>query len=172
MFETDLGSASVVALYLSPSLNLRLRPKLFREVRPGAWIVSHNFDMGDWKPDTTVRVTWPAGTTSAVHAWRLPADVAGTWEVVVSGDTGERRFRVGVDQQYQRLSGTASEAGRTMTVAGARLLGDSVELELSGRSGDSPDLLRLAGRVSGSEMTGTALIGANTARASWRAVRP
>jgi SAM-dependent methyltransferase len=173
MFETDLGSATVVALYLSPSLNLRLRPKLFREVRPGAWIVSHNFDMGDWKPDTTVQVTWPAGTTSAVHAWRLPADVAGTWEVVVSGDdVDERRFRVRLVQQYQQLTGTASEGGRTMTVAASRLAGDSVELELSGRTGDLPDLLRLAGRVSGSEMTGTAWTAANTAGTTWRAVRP
>ena len=172
MFETDLGSATVVALYLSPSLNVRLRPKLFREVRPGAWIVSHDFDMGDWKPDTTVRVTWPAGTTSAVHAWRLPADVAGTWEIVVSGDVGERRFRVRLIQQYQRLSGTASERGRTMTMAAARLAGDSVELELSGRTGDLPDLLRLAGKVSGSEMMGTVWTAANTAGTTWRAVRP
>lgn len=171
MFETDLGSATVVALYLSPSLNVRLRPKLFREVRPGSWIVSHNFDMGDWKPDTTVRVTWPAGTTSAVHAWRLPADVGGTWEVVVSGDVGERRFKVRFDQQYQQLSGTASEAGHSMTVAAARLAGDSVELELSGRTGDLPDLLRLAGAVSGSEMTGTVWTAANTAGTTWRAVR-
>ena len=148
MFETDLHSATVVALYLSPALNVRLRPKLFREVRPGAGIVSHNFDMGDWKPDTTVfRVTWPAGTTSAVHAWRLPADVAGTWEVVVSGGgSGERRFRVGFDQQYQQLSGTASEEGHTDDKpVWARLLGDSVEFELAGRTGDLPDLLRLGG---------------------------
>ncbi len=172
MFETDLGSASVVALYLSPSLNLRLRPKLFREVRPGAWIVSHNFDMGDWKPDTTVSVTWPAGTTSAVHAWRLPADVAETWEVVVSGDEGERRVRLRLVQQYQRLSGTASERGRSMTMATARLAGDSVELQLSGRTGDLPDLLRLAGKVSGSEMMGTVWTAANTAGTTWRAVRP
>ena len=59
-----------------------------------------------------------------------------------------------------------------MTVAGARLLGDSVEFELSGRTGDLPDLLRLAGRVSGSEMTGTVWSAANTAGTSWRAVRP
>jgi SAM-dependent methyltransferase len=172
MFETDLSSATVVALYLSPALNVRLRPKLFREVRPGAWIVSHNFDMGDWKPDTTVSATWPTGTTSAVHGWRLPADVAGTWEVVVSGAAGERRFAVRLEQHYQQLSGTASEAGRTMTVAAARLAGDSVELELSGRTGDLPDLLRLAGRASGSEMTGTVWTAANTAGPTWRAVRP
>jgi SAM-dependent methyltransferase len=172
MFETDLRSATVVALYLSPSLNVRLRPKLFREVRSGAWIVSHNFDMGDWTPDTVLRVSWPAGTTSTVQAWQLPADVAGTWEIAVSGDAPDRRFRVRLVQQYQRLSGTASEGGRTMTLAAARMAGDSVELELSGRTGDLPDLLRLAGKVSGSEMSGTAWTAANTAGTRWQAMRP
>ena len=57
-------------------------------------------------------------------------------------------------------------------VAGARLLGDSVEFELAGRTGDLPDLLRLAGRVSGSEMTGTVWTAANTAGTNWRAARP
>ncbi|HEU4524091.1 MAG TPA: class I SAM-dependent methyltransferase [Gemmatimonadales bacterium] len=172
MFETDLRSATVVALYLSPALNVRLRPKLFREVRPGAWIVSHNFDMGDWKPDTVVRVRWPAGTTSTVQAWQLPADVAGTWAIAVSGDGAERRFRVRLVQQYHELSGTASESGRTMTLAAARLAGDSVELELSGRTGDHPDLLRLTGKVTRGEMRGVAWSAANTAGTRWRAVRP
>jgi hypothetical protein len=151
---------------------VRLRPKLFREMRPGGWIVSHNFDMGDWTPDTTVRVSWPAGTTSTVQAWQLPADVAGTWEIVVSGDGAERRFRVRLVQQYQELSGTASEAGRSMTLAAARLAGDSVELELSGRTGDHPDLLRLTGKVEAGEMAGTVWSAANTAGTRWRAVRP
>jgi SAM-dependent methyltransferase len=172
MFETDLRSATVVALYLSPSLNVRLRPKLFREVRPGTWIVSHNFEMGDWKPDTVVRVTWPAGTTSAVQAWRLPADVAGTWELVVSSDTGERRFRVRFSQQYQQVNGTASEDGRTVTVGGARLAGDSLAFRLSAKAGDRPDLLRFAGRVLGPEMTGIVRSDSDTVGARWRAIRP
>ena len=172
MFETDLRSATVVALYLSPSLNVRLRPKLFREVRPGAWIVSHNFGMGNWTPDTVLRVSWPAGTTSTVQAWLLPADVAGTWELVVSSDAGERRLRVRFVQQYQQVSGTASEDGRTMTVADARLAGESLEFALSGPVGDHPDFLRLAGKVSGSEMTGTVRSPANMAGTRWRAVRP
>jgi SAM-dependent methyltransferase len=162
MFETDLGSATVVALYLSPALNVRLRPKLFREVRPGTWVVSHNFPMGDWMPDTVVRVTWPSGTTSAVQAWQVPADVAGTWEVVVSHEAGDRRFRVRFDQQYQRVSGTASEGGRSLGVESVRLAGDSIEFQLSGKRGDGREVLSLAGRVAPSRMNG----------GSWRAVRP
>jgi hypothetical protein len=56
LFQTDLTEATVVTLYLSPELNLRLRPKLLRELRPGARIVSHDFDMGDWAPVRTFRV--------------------------------------------------------------------------------------------------------------------
>lgn len=51
LFETDLSGASVVTLYLLPDVNLRLRPKLLRELKVGSRIVSHAFDMGDWKPD-------------------------------------------------------------------------------------------------------------------------
>jgi len=170
MFETDLSTATVVALYLSPALNVRLRPKLFREVRPGAWIVSHNFDMGDWTPDTVVRVTWPAGTTSAVRGWRLPADVAGTWDVVVWLQGGPRRLRLRLEQRYQRLSGTASEAGRTVAVVHARLAGDSIALDLAGPS-DRADVLGLVGGVAGAEMTGMVRPGAGQDSARWRARR-
>jgi ribosomal protein L11 methylase PrmA len=56
LFETDLRSATVVMLYLWPEVNLRLRPKLLRELRPGARVVSHAHDMGDWKPARTAAV--------------------------------------------------------------------------------------------------------------------
>jgi trans-aconitate methyltransferase len=56
LFETDISPATVVTLYLSPSVNARLEPKLRRELRPGTRIVSHQFPMPDWAPDMTVRV--------------------------------------------------------------------------------------------------------------------
>lgn len=171
MFETDLRSATVVALYLSPSLNVRLQPKLFREVRPGARIVSHNFGMGDWMPDTVVRVTWPAGTTSTVQVWVLPADVAGTWELTVSAPGEERHLRVRFNQRYQEVSGTASEGGRTVALAGARLAGDRLEFRLTTRNGEE-EVLHFAGRVAGGEMAGMVRTQAGGVETRWRAVRP
>jgi precorrin-6B methylase 2 len=53
LFTTDISEATVVTLYLLPSLNLKLMPKLMKELRPGTRIVSHSFDMGDWKPEQT-----------------------------------------------------------------------------------------------------------------------
>jgi SAM-dependent methyltransferase len=67
LFETDLREASVVTLYLLPSLNLKLRPKLMRELRKGTRVVSHDFDMGDWKPEQTVNVQ--GGT---LYLWTIP----------------------------------------------------------------------------------------------------
>lgn len=56
LFEADISKATVVTLYLLPEVNLRLRPKLLRELKPGTRIVSHNYDLGDWKPEKTVRL--------------------------------------------------------------------------------------------------------------------
>lgn len=56
LFEADISGATVVTLFLSPEVNLRLRRKLMNELRPGARIVSHYHDMGDWKPYRTINV--------------------------------------------------------------------------------------------------------------------
>lgn len=55
LFETDLGKATVITMYLLSEINLKLRPKL-EKLKPGTRIVSHSFDLGDWKPDKTVTV--------------------------------------------------------------------------------------------------------------------
>jgi SAM-dependent methyltransferase len=68
LFTVDLKDATVVTLYLLPEVNLRLRPRLLAELRPGTRVVSHAFDMGDWKPEKTVKVD---GRT--VYFWTIPA---------------------------------------------------------------------------------------------------
>ena len=71
LFQTELADATVVMLYLSRELNLRLRPKLLRELRPGARIVSHVFDMGDWVPNRTIRVE-ARERSAQVFLWIVP----------------------------------------------------------------------------------------------------
>ena len=73
LFETDLSKATVVTLYLLPEWNLQLRPRL-QQLKRGTRIVSHDWDMGDWKPDRTVEVDAPDKTTglekkSRIHLW-------------------------------------------------------------------------------------------------------
>ena len=70
LFETDFREANVVALYLLQSLNLKLRPLLLEQLKPGSRIVSHAFDMGSWEPDQTVHVD---GYTA--YLWIVPEKV-------------------------------------------------------------------------------------------------
>jgi SAM-dependent methyltransferase len=71
LFDTDVSEASVVMLFLSPELNLKLRPKLLRELKPGSRIVSHWHDMGDWKPQKAVRVR-SSDRERSVYLWTIP----------------------------------------------------------------------------------------------------
>ena len=68
LFKTNFKDATVVTLYLLPDLNLKLRPRLWAELRPGTRIVSHQFDMGDWKPEKKLELS---GRT--IYFWTIPA---------------------------------------------------------------------------------------------------
>jgi ribosomal protein L11 methylase PrmA len=67
LFEVDFSEATVVTLYLLPRINLQLRPKLLAELKPGTRIVSHGFDMGDWKPEQAVTVG-----NNTIYLWTVP----------------------------------------------------------------------------------------------------
>ena len=76
IFDARISDATVVTLYLLPAVNMRLRPKLLSELRPGTRIVSHNYDMGDWAPEQTIRVKTPTGDHT-VYYWIVPRRAAG-----------------------------------------------------------------------------------------------
>jgi tRNA G37 N-methylase Trm5 len=67
LFESEISGATVVTLYLLPSLNLKLQPKLLKELKPGTRVVSHAFDMGTWKPDRELTVA-----ARRVYLWTIP----------------------------------------------------------------------------------------------------
>jgi 16S rRNA G966 N2-methylase RsmD len=71
MFRIDVSEATIVTLYLSEKLNVLLRPKLLSELRPGSRILSHDFRMGDWQPEQTVRVPW-GKLYRTVYLWTVP----------------------------------------------------------------------------------------------------
>ncbi len=71
LFQTDLSQATVVTLYLLPSVNLQLQPKLLQELKPGTRIISHDFDMGEWKPERVERVQGPA-RQHTIYYWVVP----------------------------------------------------------------------------------------------------
>ena len=67
----DLSPASVVTMYLYPGANLRLRAAIMRQLKPGSRVVSHDFSMGDWKPDRVERMTDSAGLVRTLYLWRI-----------------------------------------------------------------------------------------------------
>jgi len=71
IFEADFRQATVVTMYLLQEVNMRLRPKLLRDLRPGTRIVSHNYDLGDWKPQRTIKMAMPDGD-HWVYFWVVP----------------------------------------------------------------------------------------------------
>jgi SAM-dependent methyltransferase len=69
LFDADFRDASIVTLYLLPDVNLRLRPKLLKDLKVGSRVVSHQFDMGDWKPDKEIHIDW-----RRVYLWTVTAE--------------------------------------------------------------------------------------------------
>jgi SAM-dependent methyltransferase len=121
LFVTELHTASVVTLYLRDDVNLRLRPKLLRELPPGSRVVSHDFDMGDWRPDRTQRVRGPH-RDHRLHLWLVPAPVAGVWLVRLGG----RDALLNLTQRYQMVGGTLSVDGREQPIMNGRMAGDRI----------------------------------------------
>lgn len=75
LFKTNLRDANVVTLYLLPNVNLKLRPKLFEELKPGTRVVSHAFNMGDWKPEREEQVKANNGRTYTLYQWTIPENI-------------------------------------------------------------------------------------------------
>jgi len=73
LFETDFSEATVVVVYLLPHLNIRIRPELFRQLKPGTRVVSHDFDMGEWHPNRVMRIHKPAEST--LYYWVIGSQI-------------------------------------------------------------------------------------------------
>jgi SAM-dependent methyltransferase len=116
IFKSDFSDATVVTMYLLPSLNLRLRDTILK-MRPGTRVVSHAFDMGDWEPDRTIRTDDASG-----YLWIVPANIGGRWAFEIGND----RFAADLVQQYQKLS-----MPRAATFRDGRVRGTAVSLTRS-----------------------------------------
>ncbi len=120
LMEVDFSEATVITLYLLDMVNVELRPRLLEELKPGTRIVSHAFDMADWKPDRHVRL----GSVN-LYKWIIPARVAGCWQWQhENGDT----YQIKLKQKFQQLSGQAWINGEEVKLHRARIYGDLLEL--------------------------------------------
>jgi precorrin-6B methylase 2 len=149
IFESNFSSATVVALFLLPELNLRLRPILLK-MKPGTRVVSNTFDMGDWKPDQSVPRQPDCESFCTAYAWTVPAPVEGVWTL------GDRELVL--TQSFQLFEGNLRNGGDTQALSEGRMHGRQIFFTL----GDE----RYVGEVQGDVMEGTRASGS-----SWRATR-
>ena len=161
IFESDFSRASIVTLYLLPRLNLRLRHRLLA-LTPGTRVVSHSFDMGDWRPD---EVTNAGGATAFL--WLVPANFGGEWALRFPlADGAEARGLLEVDQRFQQIGGAAVFRDFTASLRQPLLAGDRVRFALTDAEGQ---LREFDGRIAGRELIGTVTQG--DARVPFRADR-
>jgi methyltransferase family protein len=150
IFQTDFSHATVVTLYLLPSLNVKLRPTILK-MKPGTRVVSHAFTMDDWQADQTETAE---GRTA--YMWIVPAPVSGKWQLPGAGE-------LTLKQTYQMISGVLKQGGKERIVKG-RLTGDQITF-----AADADPRLEFSGRVSGGSMQGTARDPAGESK--WSATR-
>ncbi|HZN63747.1 MAG TPA: class I SAM-dependent methyltransferase [Tepidisphaeraceae bacterium] len=131
LFDVDLREATVLTLYLMPSINRRLRPRILREMAAGTRVVSNYFDMGDWKPDAIVE-----RHKRVLLLWKVPACVEGRWScVAMQPDGARRRMVLSLKRRYQMLAGTARMGPYEIPIHDGRVDGKQIMFELP-RRGD------------------------------------
>lgn len=123
LLKVDFSEATVVTMYLLHSVNIELRPRLLNELKPGTRVISHAFDMGDWRADERVQFS-----SVNIYKWIIPAKVAGTWEWKRNDG---KVCRVELQQKYQRLSGRAWLDDQPVYLTSAKMRGVEVDLRIS-----------------------------------------
>jgi SAM-dependent methyltransferase len=147
LFQTDFSNATVVTLYLLPALNVKLRPTLFRVLKPGTRIASHAFDMGDWSPDAKLEIEG-----NNAFFWTIPADVRGDWNWQLKNpEGGTERHTITFRQRFQKATGSWAGENATVSVPAVRIVGDSIMFRISRPNEE----FRIAARVTGNRMEGT-----------------
>ncbi|HET9664892.1 MAG TPA: class I SAM-dependent methyltransferase [Burkholderiales bacterium] len=173
LFITDISDATVITMYLFPQVNMQLRPRFLKELKPGTRIVSHEFDLDEWQPDAKVVVPVPdkpyGDPSSNVFLWVVPADASGSWRWRLAGGDGPPDCEVTLEQTYQMLTGEGQWAGRSARVSG-RVRGEEVSLRFVSEADGRPLHHELNGRLSGDAIRGTAMVRGGMQR-EWQATR-
>jgi hypothetical protein len=157
MFQTDVSAASVVTLYLLPELNLKLRPKLLAELRPGSRIVSHDYNMGDWQPEEAVTMQVPEKQVgnpgvSYVYLWIVPANVSGSWQAKLPGG---QPLELTVRQRLQDLDVRGTAGGKPVNVTLATLRGEDLRISAAVEVNGRPLRHDFTGKVRGDSIEGS-----------------
>jgi precorrin-6B methylase 2 len=146
IFVTDFTQATVLTMYLLPSLNMKLRPQILA-MRPGTRVVTHAFNMEDWEADESSDVDG-----RRVYLWIVPANVSGRWAMELSGTGGSEKLSLNLDQKFQKIEGVAYLGSILAGLREPRLNGFRISFAYVDNRSVRRDF---TGRVSGTTMEGS-----------------
>ena len=146
IFVSDFTQATVLTMYLLPSLNMKLRPQILA-MRPGTRVVTHAFNMEDWEPDESSDVDG-----RRVYLWIVPANVSGRWAMELSGAGGSDKLSLNLDQKFQKIEGVAYLGSTLAGLREPRLSGFRISFAYVDNRGVRRDF---TGRVTGGTMEGS-----------------
>ena len=155
LFETDFSKATVLTLFLLPTINEKLKPKIL-DMQPGTRVVSNTFTMGDWEADETGTAATDQNSSYYRTAllWIVPAKVDGQWRSA----TGDFTLK----QVYQKFTGSMSGGSVATVITGGKLNGDQISFSAGGA--------QYVGTVSATGIYGTVTAGGSSKQ--WSATRP
>ncbi|HVP90031.1 MAG TPA: class I SAM-dependent methyltransferase [Terriglobales bacterium] len=172
LFQTDFRDATVVTLYLLSSVNLRLRPILFEQLRPGTRVVSHDFSMDTWKPDDSTVVD-TGNMSHDVYFWVIPANISGSWGWTWPEGGRLDPCRFDFDQHFQRATGRLDVAGTDLALLDLTVSGGQVSFSIDRAENGKKSHVIFRARAVRDTMVGTMVVqgAGKSAEKPWKAVR-
>jgi len=164
IFTEDFSEATVLTLYMGSHVNLRLRPKLLRNLKPGTRVASFTFDMNEWKPDNVSTF----GKEDA-YFWIIPANASGKWKWTEGKGKSKTTWELEVDQVFQEITGEVIYKGKRYTLQTGKITGDAIRFIMDGEPFGRGAPVEFTGRIRGNAIEGT--ISTGTSRRAWRATR-
>jgi len=132
LLTVDFSDATIVTLYLLPSLNVKLKKRLLSELKPGTRVIAHAFSMGAWQPDAK-----RAFGGVYLYKWYIPAPMQGTWEWLTRDGS---LYKVKLQQRFQKLSGEAWINEQPAQLVEAKMQGERIHLTIQSAADAEPEL--------------------------------
>jgi ubiquinone/menaquinone biosynthesis C-methylase UbiE len=148
LFDVDLHDASIIAIYLLSNINLKLRSKLFNELKPGSRIISHDFNMDRWLADK--RIT---RSNHSLFLWTIPANMSGNWRWTLPFFSENLKFNMNIKQHFQKAHASIITP-ENASVKALSICGDSIRIKLQIISNKHLIPVHLSGSITGDKITG------------------
>ena len=148
LFDVDLREASIVSIYLLSNINLKLRSKLFNELRPGSRVISHDFNMDRWLADKSV-----SRGNHSLFLWTIPANMSGNWRWTLPFFSENLKFNIEIKQHFQKAHASIITPENALVKA-LSICGDLIRLKLQIISNRHRVPVHLSGNITGDKIKG------------------